>query len=307
MKTRAYTLASFAGLACLLGGASLAQEPSAPEETACLWKIEDEDNTIYLAGSVHLLRQQDYPLPPVFEEAYQDSRKLYFEIDLNDAMALSNVQTMLEMAGYPEGDHIKNHLSEETYAKLQDYLKSRGLSGPVFDRMKPGLMAMNISSLEALRMGALPHLGLDMKYHGRAVADGKPTGALETMEFQLKLFDKLPAEKQEEILAMTLETVEKLPEILGEMISAWKQGDAATLDKLVNEDFEEAPELAKILLFDRNASWIPEIEKAIQGKKNMMFVVGAGHLVGEKSVVDLLRKKGYSVEQMTYAPEAGAN
>ena len=268
------------------------------EPRGCVWKLGDGDNTVYLAGSVHLLREDDFPLPGIFDAAYEDSSELVFEVDMKVMSSPEAAAIMKRLGTFSQGERLADHLGEGTYARLQDYLLSRRLPAATFDRLKPGLVFLTISSVEAMRLGARADLGLETRYYQRSLDDGKPSRGLETIEYQLSRFDELSKKEVDQLLGDTLEDIDEMPGLITEMIDAWKSGNTGRLDKLLNEQFEEDDRVRELLLTDRNKNWVPEIEKALAGKKNVLFIVGAAHLVGKESVIDLLRKKGCRVEKL---------
>ncbi|MEM9280246.1 MAG: TraB/GumN family protein [Verrucomicrobiota bacterium] len=262
-----------------------------------LWTLSDEDSTVYLAGSVHLLRQQDMPLPEGFDVAYQDSDELVFEIDMN---ILSNPATALklrELGSLPEGETLDQHFQPETMAALRAYLAKGNLPGSLLDVFTPGMVYLTLGSMEATRQGARPELGVETQFYVRATQDGKPVSGLETPEFQMSRFNEFDLATIESLVLKTLEEAGDPCDTLDQLIRAWKAGDTEVMQTLVVDEMAEEPELARVLLDERNANWIAPIEKAFAGDKNVMFIVGAAHLVGENSVIDLLRKKGYEVTQ----------
>ncbi len=310
-----YRAAAITLLSALLAGAPTALLPARtvekPERTdsedpaamamASVWKVRSSTSTLYLAGSVHLLRAKDHPLPPVYDAAYSDSEKLFFEVDMEEASDFQAQQRMLEMGRYSNGDTIRDHISESTYDLLRDYLKKRGIGGNLFESMKPGMLAITIASLEYMRRGASPQLGVDFAYYRKALKHGKPMHGLETSEFQLQLIGGMGGEKQEALLRDTLENLDESEETTEVLLQSWREGDAKTLEDLLNVEMSKDKEIAKALLYDRNRSWLPALEKSLRGNQNAMVVVGAGHLVGKRGVVQLLRKRGYTVTQMRYA------
>ncbi|MEM7147047.1 MAG: TraB/GumN family protein [Verrucomicrobiota bacterium] len=296
----------FGGVLWALCGGVLAQDRDGAVSKRTLpssvWKVSSDTATVYLAGSVHLLRAQDYPLPPVYDVAYADSDRLVFEVDMGIMNQLDVQEELLKLGSYPEGESIREHVSEETYGKLQEYFKLRGVGGPMFESMKPGMLALTISSLEYMRMGAMPFLGVDMVYFKRAKGDEKPTAGLETVEFQVGLFEELSPKKQEELLVKTLDSLDDTEETTETLIEAWRTGDAKGLGEMLREEFVEDKAMERLFLTQRNENWVPQIEEILASDENAMVVVGTGHLVGRKSVVQLLRKKGYKIKQMRYAP-----
>tara|TARA_R110000850_G_scaffold145753_1_gene267956 strand:- start:201 stop:1094 length:894 start_codon:yes stop_codon:yes gene_type:complete len=263
-----------------------------------LWKLSDDNSTVYLAGSVHLLREVDLPFPRAFDTAYHDSSELIFEIDMERLSDPSAAMKIRRLGTLPQGESLDNLLGEETMIGLQHYLKERGLPEALFDRFTPGMVFLTIGSLEATRQGARPDLGMETQFYQRATKDGKPSRGLETAEFQMSCFDELNIEILEELIHEIVEEIEKDDETLDSIIEAWKTGNLEDLDELVVEKMAESPELKKVLLTDRNKNWIPEIEKTLTKDHNAMFIVGAAHLVGDDSVIDLLEKKGFHPVQV---------
>ncbi|MCF6312281.1 MAG: TraB/GumN family protein [Verrucomicrobiales bacterium] len=269
---------------------------------ACVWKIQGSRNTVYIAGSVHLLRQEDYPLPKAYDIAYEDSTRLVFEIDMKELSDPKTIKRMQTLGTYSSRDSIRRHISPGTFKLLAAHLTSRGLPTLLFEQMKPGLLAINLSSMEALRMGARADLGLEVKYHNKSLKDGKPSSGLETVEYQVTLFDKLNDRQQDRMLRATLEKIDAMQKLLKDLIDAWKIGDVQSMDSLLNEEFKDDPKLKSILIDKRNQNWIPKIEKAFLDGENVLFIVGTGHLVGKGSVIDLLRRRGYILTQMGSSP-----
>lgn len=283
----------------LLFAPGLGLEAAPVVQPACVWKIKGGQNIVYIAGSVHLLREKDYPLPPAYDIAYADSSRLFFEIDMKDVSKPSTVAKMQRLGMYSSKDNLRRHVSDGTFKLLTEYLTGRGLPTLLFERTKPGLLAINLASMEALRMGARPDLGLEVKYHQKSLKDKKPSSGLESVEFQVTLFDQLNDREQDRMLRATLEKIDDMQGTLNDLIEAWKKGDVKTMDTLLNEEFKEDPNLKDILIDKRNQSWIPQIEKAFLGRENVLFIVGVGHLVGKGSVIELLEQRGYVPIQMT--------
>ncbi len=296
-------------LTVALGGSALltaedeGKAASVPVEdrVGSVWSVSDGDNTVYLAGSVHLLREEDYPLSPVYDQVYEDSEALVMEIDMGDMMSPQGMMQMQQLGMYGPDDSLDAHLSTDLIDRVRDYLETHPtgkMMALALPRMKPGMILLSISSLEAMRMNARPDLGLELVYYQKAKEDGKPVSGLETIEFQMTRFDGIPDEEIEELLGKTLDEVEKMPETIGKIIAAWHRGEAEEIDRVMNEEMEDDSKFRELLLTERNANWVPEVEKAIKGSENVMFLVGAAHLVGKDSVVDLLRKKGYEVKKV---------
>ncbi len=290
------------GGSCLLAAEDAAPATTVPveERQGSVWAISDGDNTVYLAGSVHLLRESDYPLSPIYDEVYADSAEVVMEIDLGDMMSPTGMMKMQQLGMYGPDDSLDAHLSGELIDRIEEYLETHPtgkMMALALPRMKPGMIVLSISSLEAMRMNARPDLGLEMVFYQKAKQDAKPVSGLETMEYQMTRFDGLSDKEVEELLTKTLDEIKEMGTVIDKLIAAWHRGDEGELDKIMNEEMEEG-KVRELLLTERNANWVPEVEKAIKSSKNVMFLVGAAHLVGKDSVVDLLRKKGYEVKQV---------
>jgi len=278
-------------------------KPAGAEErtpASCIWKVSDADSTVYLAGSVHLLRTQDYPIPPAYQAAYDDSARVVFEIDMNKMEDPELAGKIRKMGMFEAEDSLDNHLTKKTWRLLQRYIASRRIQALKIETMNPGFAFLTISSVESMRLGAKAELGLEKTFFDLSKKDVKLSSGLETMEFQLTLFDKLTAEEKDSLIRDTLQSVSKMGDSIDKMIGAWKVGDGKLLNELMSEEMKEGEKVRELMLTNRNKNWIPEIEKALEGPRNIFFLVGAGHLVGKDSVVELLRKRGHTLEQLSY-------
>lgn len=278
--------------------ANLAVAPAVHAGTAAIWKLSDDNSTVYLAGSVHLLRERDMPYPKAYDTVYEDSEELVFEIDMKEINAPGAAIKMRQLGTLPTGKTLGDHLSQETLAALDGYLKANNLPAGMFNQFTPGMVYLTLGSMEALRQGARPDLGIEMQFHKKAEKDGKPGSGLETTAYQMSRFNELDVETLNELIKETIEASDQNEDTLNSIIEAWKSGDAERLQKLVHDEMAERPAVLEILLVERNQNWIPVIEEKLAGDKNVMFIVGAAHLVGEGSVVQLLEDKGHKPVQL---------
>jgi uncharacterized protein YbaP (TraB family) len=173
------------------------------------------------------------------------------------------------------------------------------MSERFFDSYNPGMVYLLLSSLEAAHHGAKPELGLESTYYARCVTDGKPSRGLETVAYQISRLNGLEKEMVETIINEALDEVADSGATLDSITAAWKSGDAGKLAGVIVDQSGFTPELREVLLTERNRNWIPEIEKALTTDRDVMFLVGAAHLVGEDGVVDLLRDQGLTVTQVS--------
>jgi uncharacterized protein YbaP (TraB family) len=204
---------------------------------------------------------------------------------------------MLDLGLYPQGQNLLQNLDAGTRQMLEKKMAELGLPLEQFSRFKPWLMALTLTTLELQKLGFNPIYGVDVHFFNKASTDGKEVGALEAVAYQLNLFGQMDKQNQNAFLKQTLKDLEIVNKLAGDLVKFWKNGDAENLHDLLYESFKDHPDLHNRLLIQRNKKWVEKIETLMQENKNILFIVGAGHLVGPDSVVDLLRKKGYTVKQ----------
>jgi uncharacterized protein YbaP (TraB family) len=264
-----------------------------------LWAVAGQHNTVYLLGSIHVLRAEDGGLPRVAEDAYRDAERLVMEIDLDDALAgdpAALVSTMQQMALLPAGQSLRTVLGSD-YAAVKEHAQKAGVDLAVLDPFAPWFVATLLLQEELAKRGFSPELGVEQTIASRAVADGKPITGLETAQQQFAILAGLPMPLQKRFLLMTLEESDDLDAEIRELLSAWRSGDTERLAKVLGDEFDEFPELYRPLTEDRNRAWVPEIVDLLDDDDDYLVVVGALHLVGRNSVVDLLRQRGFRVTQ----------
>ncbi len=264
-----------------------------------LWKVESPLNTVFLAGSIHVLQKKHYPLHPVFDEAFNQSSRVMFEVDLDGISSPQAQMNMLRKGLYLNGESLPTVLSPESYATAKTGLAGLGLQIEDFNRMKPWMVATAVMAMELQKLGFESAYGVDRYFFEKAQAMGKAIQGLETVEFQLDLFAKLSPSIQEQFLLQTLEELKSLGAQVRDIVKAWKQGNVQELETLL-AGMEEYPELNQALVINRNNDWLPHIEKALQEKEPVLIVVGALHLLGKDGLVAILKEKGYLVQQLSF-------
>jgi uncharacterized protein len=267
------------------------------QEKSLLWQVSRDDKSIFLLGSIHYLRKENYPLNPTILKALDASKRLVLEVDLNSTSAEAAQRVTLEKATYPDGTTLAQNVSDETYQLAARRASELGLDMRVLNPMKPWFAALTMIAIKLQRIGLDPRLGVDRHLAERAKSSGKPTGGLETLEFQLGMFDQLSAREQELMLRETVGELERLDKDMNEIVKSWLKGDGDQLTTLMLAGMQEYPELYQKILVERNRRWLVDIENFVQQGSGAMVVVGAAHLLGKDSVVEMLKGKGYSVEQ----------
>jgi uncharacterized protein YbaP (TraB family) len=276
-----------------------APAPAAAAARPALWRIGDEDTTVYLFGTVHVLPPElSWRTRPV-EDALNASKAVYFETDVNpNQIALAQMAQRLGMYAPPE--KLSDHLTPEQRAAVAK--ASAKLSAPmaIIDTMKPWLAAMTLSEQTIANAGYDPNSGVERTLLPMATAAGKDIRKLETVEEQLLVFADLPEKVQIDYLISGIDEIDKEPTLLGDLVSAWSKGNVEKLDKImIEDDLEDTPEVYQALLVNRNKNWTVKLDALVKSEPGVFFVaVGAGHLAGKDSVLGMLTAKGYKVERV---------
>lgn len=290
------SLALFASAPALADGHTDAPKAEMEAKGPALWKVADEDTTIYLFGTVHALPEGIEWYDEEIADALTSSDTLVTEIRMDTESELKMQQVAMQKSMLPSGTTLRSLLDDEQTAAYEAALGGLGLPAPAFDRFEPWMAGLTLTMLPLLQQGYSPDSGVE-KVLLTKVGD-KPQDALETAEFQLNIFDSLPQEKQIAFLMEAVEGMDKAKETLDKMVAEWVEGDADGLAELMNEGMED-PAIAEALLYDRNANWAEWIDTRLDSTPGTVFIaVGAGHLAGEKSVQDLLAERDIEVERL---------
>lgn len=265
-----------------------------------LWKTSDDNNTVYLLGSIHALRAQDLPLPDIYMNAYEDAEKVVLEVDLsNDTLRKMNAEIM-DMGVFKGDQTLSGVLGEKKFEELSEQAREHGLSLRLVDHYEPWYASLFFAQIMMVQMGLSPELGVDKYFEDLARQDGKDLGQLETPEQQLGFFDNMRFDLQIMLLEQTLREFDKGRELIDLMIEAWKAGDDQKLVSILEDDTSTGlhPKIADILLTKRNKQWVDPITGFIESDRDTLVIVGALHLVGRDNVIELLEKQGYQFKRV---------
>lgn len=262
-----------------------------------VWVAQTDSSTLYLGGTIHLLRASDLPFPPEFDKAYEASSMLVFEIDPGVVSSPELQQALVAKATYGDGRTLDSVLSPEVFQKLNEFCTANGLPFEQLKALKPWTIAMTMLSIKVQKIGATSD-GVDVTYYKKAKADEKPIGEVETMESQVEKITTMGDGYEDAFLLHEIEEFDNLA-LFDSLANAWKAGDEETLTRLfVDETRDKFPELYKKLFVERNMEWLPKIEKFLLTPETEFVLVGTGHLVGDDGVIALLKKLGYKVEKL---------
>lgn len=267
---------------------------SAPAAAASplLWRAQHGAAVMYLFGSVHVAQADVYPLDPRIESAFVQSDTLVLEVDLDDSGRQGAAARMLELATLPAGERLEGQVSPGTWQMLRARV-SDPATLELFSRLRPWFVGITLTSQALERLGFSSELGLDEHFRRRQVARGRPIVSLETVDSQLGLFGELDQQQQEELLRETLEEIPRYRELMSGAFVAWRQGDTAELEaSLLAPLRERDPMLFAKLFSERNQVMTRRLLELLSQPRTYFVVVGAGHLVGATSIVDLLARQG---------------
>lgn len=294
------SLARAAGTLALMFTGGCASADADPQVAAApvpagpaLWKLADEDTTIYLFGTVHALPSDVEWYDERIATAFEASDELVTEIAMDDQLKLT--QSLTGSGLLADGQNLRDMMTPEDRKEYEQAMIDLGLPPGALDPVEPWYAAMNLSILPLMQSGIDPASGVDMALTRAGAA--KQKDALETIEEQVALFDNMPVAEQLTFLDATVEAVPEAAKKLRELIDLWVVGDAVGLAAKMNEGLED-PALYQRLLIDRNANWTGWIEQRLNQPGTVFIAVGAGHLAGEGSVQEQLRKHGFTVERV---------
>ena len=273
--------------------------PAAPApiqgEGPALWVVKDADSTLYLFGSVHVLRPTTGWSSPRVEAAFDSASAIWFEISNPDDQAA--IMPLIQQHGLSPETPLSSRLTPQENAELDAAAQVMGASAAQLQPMKPWLAALSLSVAPLIKAGYDPKSGVELVLKVRAEAAGKPIHGFETIDKQIGILAGLPDDVQLAFLRETLKDYENAATKLDEMVEAWARGDVATLDRVTITEMKEAsPALYQAILVDRNTDWANQIQTLLEGSGTAFIAVGAAHLTGDDSVQAILQKRGVTVE-----------
>jgi hypothetical protein len=286
-------------LAAVLAAAPLGAAPAGPREEpgATLWRIDGSNAAVFVLGSIHMLRSNDYPLAGSVDRAYAAATSLVFEIDLDVMDRPETERAIRAMALLPEGRRLADELRPRTYERARRAASGLGLTLEGLQPLKPWFFLMTLTVAELEKLGFSADDGVDMRIYARARADGKPVEGLETLEEQLGMLDRLSAEDPDALVNQALDEIANSESEMAAIVAAWKRGDLSALERALTKSLRDYPEVRKTLLTDRNHRWAERIDGMLREGGTRLVVVGAMHLPGDEGLLELLRKRGWSMRE----------
>jgi uncharacterized protein YbaP (TraB family) len=264
-----------------------------------LWKVWSKKGTVYILGSIHFLKKDIYPLNKKIEESFEKSSNLVVEANVNDVGKI-DIEKLIGKAMYQGDETLENHLSTETYELLRNELGQLGVPIDLVNKQRPWFLALTLTSLELIKLGYDPAAGIDMHFLAKA-AGHKKILELESLDYQINLFSAFSDREQETFLLYTLKDLHTLDREADSLLSAWMSGDSKALESILSKSAEGDSRMSSIyekLLYERNKNMVSQIEGFLRTGETYFVVVGAGHLVGNRGIIEILMGRGYTVEQL---------
>lgn len=284
----------------------------AANDKAFFWKISSTENAstavVYLVGSIHFADNSFYPLRQKIIDAYQQADALVVELDISKTDHQVYNKLLTQRGIYKDGRTIKDVIAKETWLQLRQRLQYLNIDYDTVKKYKPGVLVLTLSAVQVMRLGYDPELGIDAYFLSKAMqqnlsAYGLPKEIieLETLEQQLNLFLNIP--NGDLLLKESLYSLDEAEALMTEMVRYWKAGDEKKLSYLLFEQaLIEYPAFSAIydsLFYDRNENMMRQIEEMLKQPEGSHFVVvGSGHLIGDKGIVQMLRDKGYVMQRL---------
>jgi uncharacterized protein YbaP (TraB family) len=268
-----------------------------------LWEVSSDVNTIYILGSIHVAKADLYPLGNAIEGAYERSDHVVVEVDITKISDEEMAILLIEKGTYPSGESLETQIPEEIYSRLAERLSELDPSGLLLQTMnsfEPWVIAIGISDFDYMELGYDAEYGIDLYFLNKALEDDKDILELESAEFQFDLFDSLSDELQIMMLEYAVYNPITEEEMEG-IFNAWSSGNSEEMEQIIFSEIEEYPEyqiLYEKIMDERNFIMVDKIEGFLEDDVIHFIVVGAGHLVGDNGIINLLTESGYVIKQL---------
>ena len=306
MQLKSMTAACCSVLAVIFISACSSSGPEDPIEIAqstrgtgepIVWTLRDEDTTLHIMGTIHLLKPNLKWRTETINDALVAADTVVFEADVDSQEAATEMMKFVSRKGlFTSGRQLSDTLNENEQAKLAEALDTLDLPLDAIQTMRPWFAALNLSVLQIQKGGYDPESGVESVLEAIARKQNKDFVYLETVDEQLSRLAALPEDEQVAFLMSTIEDMEDGTAMLDILVEEWVDGDTEGLAVLLsNPDIIGSKSVYDALLKDRNQQWTPKIIDMLDAPGTRLIAVGAGHLAGEDSVIEMLRDEGYTV------------
>ena len=289
------SLAAF-GLAVATVGASAAADAKAAKPA--MWQVADKDTSIYLFGTVHLLPPGTQWRSAKFDKAANDAGTLVVETIIDERNPAAFAAELARLSVRPGLPPLVARVAPDKQAALRAVIVKSGIPEIALNNMETWAAAFALLQLQFKELGVSGGDGVEQALKSAFTSAGKPIQQLETNSEQLGFFDTLPEKAQRELLEGAIESPALAKKQFDDMLAAWMSGDVNAIGRTFNSEFQNSPEMKEILLRRRNVNWSGWLERRMQQPGTVFVAFGAGHLAGDDSVVELLKRRGYRVKRV---------
>ncbi len=292
----AVVLSMFFLFSCASTTISASVSPDQNQTGSSVWKISGGGNTLFLGGSIHILRDTDFPLPEEFDRAFSESAVLVLEADVEQMGNEDVVQHLLGQMFLTDGQTIQTLLEPDVYQMLAVKVEEYGLPIEAFSSFKPAMVTTMLETLQLQKLG-FTQQGIDFYYMAKARDENRPVRFLESVESQIDMLTSMGEGYENDYVRYSLQELENTETYLDKMVDDWKTGESATLEESLIAMKEEWPLLYKSMITDRHDKWIPQLEEYIESGSSIFVVVGLAHLYGQDGLLQQMEERGFTVEQ----------
>ncbi len=264
-----------------------------------VWEVFNGDNRLFLGGTVHVLSKEDYPLPCQFNVAFDRSDTLYLETDGDQLENPEFVAKLMLEGTYPLDVSVMDKLSSSVQNKLTMYFAESGLPGMAFVKFKPGMLLSTMAMVELQKMGVTVE-GVDRHFEKRAQKSSKSVGYFETVDEQFDFILNLGDGNEDRFIEYLVESMSQFPTQFESLRSSWRSGDLISMSMVAHFELleKEFPSIYEALIAKRNKSWLEKIELMLQDEPTEYVLVGGLHMVGEIGLIEMLKTRGYKINQL---------
>ena len=262
-----------------------------------IWKIEKNNKTIYVGGTIHLLKESDYPLPTQYDSIYKLCNEVIFEADTRELETPAGMQALIKKIQLPDNIKLKTILSDTAYSLLKNEIEKAGMKISRFESFKPSFVILTLTMMQLQSIG-VSATGVDKYYMNKGLKDEKKISFLESGASQIDIIASMGDGHENEMIFSSIQEMELMKTDFEKMTLEWKNGSGQTIAKQMEEMKVEYPALYADLLLNRNTAWLSIIQKELDDLETEFILVGTGHLVGPDSILKLLENKGYTITQL---------
>lgn len=262
-----------------------------------VWSIEGNGAKIFLGGSIHLLRTEDYPLPDPYNSAYSNSEIIVTETNMIEAGNPANAEKMQKAMMFQDDRSLTSVLSDSAYYALEQACKMNGLNITALNKFKPSMVILLLTFQELGKLGVTSE-GVDLHFTNKGVTDKKQFLYLESFDQQLSFLESMGEGNEDEFVLYSLRDLEESNEKFAEMIETWKTGNSNLMNEELSDFQRDYPEIYKTIVKDRNDNWIIQLENWLKTPETEFVIVGAMHLYGPDGVLQQMKAKGYKISQL---------